>query len=94
MRRVRQHLLDWVERVDPPELAATEAHLDRLIEEWGTIAAQQRRDSSRLYYQAGRQYKRILKRFFEAGDGWETLDSMRSVDLESSVDVIGGPTGA
>ena len=92
--RMKRHLLDWVAIVDRPELEATEAHLDRLIQHWAMVAEQQRRDGSPMFYQAGRQHRRLLKRFYETGEGWETLDSMRSVDRESSVDVIGGSVGA
>ncbi len=91
--KVRRHLLNWVTKVDAPELEATEAHLDRLIAHWAMIAEQQRRDASGLFYQAGRQHRRLLKRFYEIGEGWETLDSMRSVDRESTLDVVGaGPS--
>ncbi|HWP00629.1 MAG TPA: helicase-related protein [Methylococcus sp.] len=91
--RIRQHLLNWVDRVDQSELEATEAHLDRLINDWARIAEEQRRAASPLFYQAGKQYRRILKRFYEPGEGWETLDSMRSVDRECFLDVIGGRAG-
>jgi hypothetical protein len=92
--RIKRYLLDWVDVVDRPELEATEAHLERLIQHWAVVADQQRRDGSPMFYQAGRQHRRLLKRFYESGEGWETLDSMRSVDRESSVDVIGGSLGA
>jgi hypothetical protein len=70
-------------------LEATSAHLDRLIGQWGALAEAQRKTSSPLFYRAGKQHRRLLKRFYEPGEGWETLDSMRSVDLECSIDVMG-----
>ena len=72
--RVRSTLLEWVAQVDPQELDATEAHLDELIGEWKANAGAAARDGSPLHYTGGRQHRRLLKRYFQPGDGWETLE--------------------
>jgi superfamily II DNA/RNA helicase len=87
-------LLARVAAADPMERNATEAHIRRLLDTWTRMAEEARRDASRLhYYAAGRQHRRLLRRYGEVGEGWETLDSMRSVDRQCIVEVIGGTAG-
>jgi hypothetical protein len=72
----------------------TRAHLERLAEEWERRALDAKRDATNLYYEvAGKQHRRLLRHFGERGEGWETLDSMRSVDLEVPISVIGATDG-
>lgn len=87
-------LLQRVAAADPLEVEPTRVHIDRLIDEWATRAAGAKRDGSRLlYFEAGRSHRRLLKKYGSSGDGWDALDSMRSVDRQCTVDVIGGPAG-
>jgi hypothetical protein len=85
----KANLVTWVDRVDKGELAETDAHLDRLIAEWLAKAADAAASGRTLHFHAPRQHRRLLKRFYEAGDAWSTLDSMRSVDRECSLEVEG-----
>jgi Helicase conserved C-terminal domain len=87
-------LLGRIAEVDPLELEASRGHIERLIGEWAQKASEARRDGSRLYYyEAGRSNRRLLRKFGASGDGWDALDSMRSVDRQVKVDVIGGFAG-
>lgn len=86
----------WCIRVDPSEAAATEEHIDRLVHHWAYRASTLRDVAIPLhYYVAGRQHERLMRNFGEAGtlNEWETLQSMRSVDAQAPVDVIGGFSG-
>jgi hypothetical protein len=87
-------LLRRAQASDPTEAERTLAHLNRLADEWERRATDAKRDASNFYYEApGKQHRRLLRRFGDHGEGWETLDSMRSVDLQVPVDVIGAADG-
>ena len=63
--------------------------MKRLIMEWSRLVLNAG-DTGGLYYSyPGREHARLLKRFTESGEGWPTLDSMRSVDVEITVGVRG-----
>lgn len=81
--------LDRVKRADETELDRVEAHLDDLIEAWAKRAVDAEPSGGLRYSQGGRERPKLLKRFTERGDGWATLDSMRSVDVEVQVQVRG-----
>lgn len=81
--------LDRVGRADATELERVEAHLDDLIEKWAKRAAEAESSGGLRYSQGGRERPKLLKRFTDRGDGWATLDSMRSVDVEVQVQVRG-----
>jgi ATP-dependent helicase YprA (DUF1998 family) len=92
--RVLDILLRRAQASDPTEAERTLAHLNRLADEWERRATDAKRDASNFYYEApGKQHRRLLRRFGDHGEGWETLDSMRSVDLQVPVDVIGAADG-
>jgi hypothetical protein len=75
---------------DPHELSATLSDLDELMAEWSELAGQSKGRSGGLRYEAsGRQFTSLLRQFGEAGEGWETLNSMRNVDVESLLKVRG-----
>ena len=76
---VKRHLLGLGGKVDRPELESTEAHLDRPIDHWATVAEQQRRDGSPMFYRAGRQHRRLLKRFYESRAGRPSTPCARSI---------------
>ena len=95
VRKAVDILLRRAAASDQLEGAETRAHLERLVEEWERRARDARRDATNLYYEvAGKQQRRLLRRFGEPGEGWETLDSMRSVDHQVPIDVIGASDGA
>ncbi|MFE2754293.1 helicase-related protein [Actinosynnema sp. NPDC059335] len=81
--------LDRVERADDTEVARVRSHLDDLIETWAKRAAEAEPFGGLRYSQGGRERPKLLKRFTDRGEGWATLDSMRSVDVEVQVQVRG-----
>jgi hypothetical protein len=94
VRRALDVLLRRAAASDQLEAAQTTAHVERLADEWERRALDAKRDASNLYYEAaGKAHRRLLRRFGDLGEGWETLDSMRSVDLEVPIDVIGASDG-
>lgn len=88
-RTLLRAFLDRVGRADATELERVEAHLDDLIETWAKRAVDAVPFGGLRYSQGGRERPKLLKRFTERGDGWATLDSMRSVDVEVQVQVRG-----
>lgn len=94
VRRALDVLLRRAAASDQLEAAQTTAQVERLADEWERRALDAKRDASNLYYEAaGKAHRRLLRRFGDIGEGWETLDSMRSVDLEVPIDVIGASDG-
>ncbi|GAA1025077.1 helicase-related protein [Amycolatopsis albidoflavus] len=84
-----KRFLGRVERADATELERVEAHLNDLVETWVKRAVDAEQAGGLRYSQGGRERPRLLKRFTDQGDGWATLDSMRSVDVEVQVEVRG-----
>lgn len=83
-------LRDRVDRVDPEEAEATARHLDRLVLEWSEAADRAKKAGRSLYYRAStKQHSSLLQDFGARGDGWDTLQSMRNVDRQCSISVIG-----
>lgn len=90
---VRETILDIVKRSDPDEYEATQEHLDRLIDEW-RIRASPDPDTgkSTLHYQPLRaKYDEpaLMRAFDENRDGWVVMNSMRSVDSNINMKIIG-----
>ena len=82
---LRDALLRRVEMIEPEELDDTERHLDRLIAEW-----EEKTDlpNDLVYYDKSFQIPSLLRRWTDGRpDGWTTLDSMRSVDAETKLEV-------
>ena len=95
VQRAIEVLLARAQATDPLEVPATRAHLQNLVREWEERAEAARNDGAPLVYSAsGKALRRLLTRFGMPGEGWPTLDSMRSVDRQSAVNVIGGLAGA
>lgn len=93
VRNVRETILDVVERSDPDEHDATREHLDRLIEQW-RIRASPDPDTgeSTLRYQPLRgKYDEpaLMRAFDEDRAGWPVMNSMRSVDSNVNMKIIG-----
>ncbi|MEU2093542.1 hypothetical protein [Nocardia beijingensis] len=84
-----ESFLARVEQADATELARVRVHLDDLIETWSKRVFDSQALGGLRYSNIGHERPRLLKRFTERGDGWATLDSMRSVDVEIEVQVRG-----
>jgi hypothetical protein len=88
--RAVEALLARVAKIDPDELPATRAHLARLTREWNDKAQDARENNRKLYYRAStRQHHALIKDFGSTGDAWPTLHSMRNVDRQCNVWVMG-----
>ncbi|WP_228004875.1 helicase-related protein [Amycolatopsis sp. YIM 10] len=81
--------LGRVERADATELERVKVHLNDLVETWVKRAVDAEPAGGLRYSQGGRERPKLLKRFTDRGDGWATLDSMRSVDVDVQVEVRG-----
>ncbi|WP_306842283.1 helicase-related protein [Paenarthrobacter nicotinovorans] len=93
VRNVRETILDVVKRSDPDEYLATQEHLDRLIDEW-RIRTSPDPDTgkSTLRYQPSRTKRgepALMRDFDEDRDGWAVMNSMRSVDSNINMKIIG-----
>jgi hypothetical protein len=83
-------LLAKVAKTDERELEATREHLKRLCSEWSSMAQAARAEQRPLFYRAtSPQHLSLLKDFGTAGDGWPTLHSMRNIDRQCNVTVVG-----
>ena len=79
---------------DPLELVSTEVHIARLLAEWEDKAREAKHSSEKFYYESsGKQHRRLMKHFGQSGEGWPVLDSMRSVDRQCAIEVIGSLAG-
>ena len=94
VRRAVATLLRRVEMADPLELVSTEVHIARLLAEWEDKAREAKHSSEKFYYESsGKQHRRLMKHFGQSGEGWPVLDSMRSVDRQCAIEVIGSLAG-
>jgi superfamily II DNA/RNA helicase len=76
-----------VRRMEPEESEATERQLENIASEWHHRA---QGHSSTLYYNSGtRSRQTLLRNFGESREGWATLHSMRNVDRQCEIKVIG-----
>lgn len=75
---------------EPDELQDVQRHLRELEGYWTQLEARAE-DTGGLRYSTsgGRQHVGLLRRFGERGPGWETLDSMRSIDVQVRLRVRG-----
>jgi hypothetical protein len=90
VQRVLDALIARAQEVDPYEAPETERHLRRLAAEWAEKAERARENGQILHYRGGtRQIPSLLKDFGADGSGWDTLHSMRNVDRQCSVEVMG-----
>jgi hypothetical protein len=75
---------------DPDEADAVDAHLDDLVADWTSRVERATVSGATLHYSAGNTaVPSLLRDFGAAGDGWETLQSMRNVDREVRVRIEG-----
>ena len=88
-------LVDVVERVEPREKQGAQQYLDHFIEDWVERAERADEESKLLYYEPnGKGQINLIRPFNTKAVGWQTLGSMRNVDMESLIEVArsgGGP---
>jgi hypothetical protein len=93
VRNVRETILDVVERSDPDEYQATQEHLDRLIDQWRirTSPDPDTGESTLRYQPLRAKYGEpaLMRAFDEDRDGWAVMNSMRSVDSNINMKIIG-----
>lgn len=95
VRRLAGLLVDVVERVEPRERSGAQRYLDHFIEDWIDRAKRADRENKLLYYRSnGKGHINLIRQFNSKGDAWQTLGSMRNVDMESLIEVgHGGSSG-
>jgi hypothetical protein len=74
---------------EPDELQDVERHLGELEAYWTQLEARAEDTGGLRYSTGGRAHMGLLHRFGERGPGWETLDSMRSIDVQVRLRVRG-----
>jgi hypothetical protein len=93
VRNIRETILDVVERSDPDEYQATQEHLDRLIDQWRirTSPDPDTGESTLRYQPLRAKYEEpaLMRDFDEDRDGWAVMNSMRSVDSNINMKIIG-----
>ncbi|MEX5305203.1 helicase-related protein [Kocuria sp. CPCC 205258] len=93
VRNIRDVILDIVKRSDPDECEATEKHLDLLIDQWRIrTAPDPETGQSKLRYQpmrGKRDEPALMRAFNEERYGWAVMNSMRSVDANVNMKIIG-----
>jgi hypothetical protein len=88
-----KQLMDELElraaKADPSEAEELGRHLWQLAADWAVRALASEGSEFSLTYQPNRDQPAVLRRFGQAGDGWQTLDSMRNVDVTVDIKVKG-----
>jgi ATP-dependent helicase YprA (DUF1998 family) len=88
-------LVDVVERVEPREKQGAKQYLDHFIEDWVERAERADEESKLLYYKPnGKGQINLIRQFNTKAVGWQTLGSMRNVDMESLIEVARSGGGA
>jgi hypothetical protein len=88
VRRVIEILRKRAQSADRSEAEQTSEALDLLTEEWADRATEARRTGPGLRYSSSsRGMPRLLVDFQSGAEGWETLHSMRNVELQVGVRV-------
>jgi hypothetical protein len=86
---VIEALIERARLADPDEADATAEHVARLAEEWEALAFEGDREQHALHYSARGPHRSLLRDFGARGEGWETLHSMRNVDRQCELQVMG-----
>ncbi|QRN94557.1 hypothetical protein JRI60_36335 [Archangium violaceum] len=89
VERAIQILEERARAIDPDEAKSTSEHLRALAAEWAELAKETAENNRSLYYQASKPHTGLLRNFGAQGSGWATLHSMRNVDRQCRVLVIG-----
>ena len=87
-----QHCVDLLarraDRADPDEGPATRDHLHRLVERWSEEVELASMDGRSLFYRSKKPHPSLLTNFNSSWGAWPTLNSMRNVDQECTLDVV------
>jgi len=83
VQRVEKIIIDYVKRVDPDELDAVIYELQDIQEAWDMAA------TGSLVYKSRKNEKKLLKGDTE-NDRFRTMNSMRNVDGQSGIYLLGG----
>jgi helicase-like protein len=78
-----------VDSADREERFNVERHLKQMEDYWSGLIDQAGGQGGLRYRSAGKGRIGLLRKYQEAGSGWPTLDSMRSVDVEVRMSVKG-----
>jgi hypothetical protein len=82
--------LERAAMAEPDEAQDVERHLQELETRWAELALDAEETGGLRYSTSGgREHIGLLHRFGERGKGWETLDSMRNIDVQVSLRVRG-----
>lgn len=81
--------LSRVDSADQDERFNVERHLKQMEDFWSGLIDQAGEQGGLRYRSVGKGRFGLLRKYQEAGPGWPTLDSMRSVDVEVRMSVKG-----
>lgn len=84
VQQVRRMIAEYIRTVDPEELAAVESELDDIEQEWRLRAAE-----SPLVYRSFGDERKLLQSDLK-NDRFRTMNSMRSVDGQAGIYLLGG----
>ena len=85
-----EEFLERVQVADPLERQSTALDIRDIVEEWNQRIADGATSPGGLRYSVkGKQFESLLKGYGEQGGGWETLNSMRNIDVSSLLKVRG-----
>jgi hypothetical protein len=77
-------------QADPDEAEDVERHIRELEAQWAQLTLTAEVNGGLRYStNGGRQHVGLLRRFGHRGEGWETLDSMRNIDVQVRLSVRG-----
>ena len=83
IQKVEKIIIDYVKRVDPSELSAVMDELKDIQDAWDIAATES------LVYKSTKNEKKLLKGDTE-NDRFRTMNSMRNVDGQSGIYLLGG----
>jgi hypothetical protein len=91
VKTIRELISARVRIIDPEEADATIKQLDYLIAEWDEIAKDRSEKGASFFYRsAGKSHSNLLAEYGKPKAGmWRTLKSMRNVDAECGLAVLG-----
>lgn len=91
VKTIRNYLESRVKDVDPNECQPTMFEFDKLVDAWHAAAAETTAKKKPLFYRsAGKAHHNLLARFGPKALGlWPTPTSMRNVDAECGLGVLG-----
>lgn len=78
-KKARKALETVIAGVDVRELDAAQGELDDLVHEWTRRAREQRANGAAFEYYSKKE-ARLMRHALSDGDGWDVMDSMRSVE--------------